>query len=397
VSRATELWQQLRASRGDDDEIYPVLADVLLEAGDPLGELMSVQLEIPSARKHHLLALRIRERDLLVQLHARLVGGLPAGEYMVRRGVVAAARLGVGFVASPRVLAERTFLDELWLRVNFDPKSVVDHPATPGVRTLVFGIPKNVRSTPLGLPRLEDLRVLAAGDETCDLIAANPSITSVTLDRVRIERYASVAKFLGQVTTLKLRTWIAPGVMEDLVDAPIEHLEVLRVPGHEVGVFIPRLVARALPKLRELDLRGVDLGGATRTHDPMTQAGVSALLSSPLRPTKLGLGVAEITNLEPLWTSPLAAGLEELIVERIALSVRDTQALAALPRLVKLTLLGCKLDDAAAAPLISPRWQLLDLRDNPGITARGPLVEALGGDAVLAHTDAPGTQWIEVT
>jgi hypothetical protein len=352
MSELDELWRQLREAP-HDAALHPVLADALIEAGDPLGELMSVQLDIEVSRGHELIALRARERELLATLRRRLLGGLPRGDYKVKRGLVAGARFGAGFTQDPAILAERTFLDEVTLRVNFDPIVVRDHPATRWLKTIVFGIPRNVAATPLGLPLLEELRVLAAPDVTCDLIVANPTVKRAVLDRVRLDGFASLAKILPQLVELKLRTWIAPGVMRDFVEAPLEHLEVLRVPGHECGSFIPALVARDLPKLRELDLRGVDLEGATQTADPMTDAHMIALARSPLRPAKLGVGVSAVTarGLRDVLDAPIAASIEELIVEAITLDADDVRAICALPRIGKLQLIRCGIADDTRATL----------------------------------------------
>jgi uncharacterized protein (TIGR02996 family) len=364
------LWRQVRANPRDA-AVLTVLADALIEAGDPRGELMSVQLDTETARGHDLLALRQRERDLLAQLRDRLLAGLPTGSYQIRRGLVAVAQLGGGFVTDAVKLAMHTHLDELWLRLNFDPLVVKDHPAVRHVRTLVYGIPKNVSPTPLGLPCLEELRVLAGPAATCALVKSNPTIKRVTLDRVRLDEYASLARILPQLVQLKLRTWIPPNVMRELVGGAIEHLEVLRVPGHETGRYIARLVGRDLPKLRELDLRGVDLQGATLTPDPMTDAEMAALAASPLRPKKLAVGVTQVTaaGLRAVIESPLAAELAELVVESIPLGNDDLAAISRLPKLARLHVLKCNVSDAA----------------------RKDLVSALGGDVVF--DDA--SPWIE--
>jgi uncharacterized protein (TIGR02996 family) len=91
MSRDLDALRAAVTADPDADAPREVLADALLEAGDPQGELIRIQLE--AARDPANGELAQRERDLVNAVGPALVRNLPEGSYRLHRGTIAAARL----------------------------------------------------------------------------------------------------------------------------------------------------------------------------------------------------------------------------------------------------------------------------------------------------------------
>ena len=94
------------------------------------------------------------------------------------------------------------------------------------------------------------------------------------------------------------------------------------------------------------------------------------LAALPPQTTRLDVDSVLLTRDRAL---ALATGLEQLLVRGEAQAAGQTwQAIASLPKLRSLEIVGCTLDDAAIAQLIGSDWlRELTLRDCPGLTAQG--------------------------
>jgi uncharacterized protein (TIGR02996 family) len=328
----------------DDDQPRMVVADWLQQQGDPLGELIAVQLEI--ARLDVVpKSLRDREENLLVAFRPRW---LPVGANVdFVRGFADTVKLELPF--------ERELLDQ-----------VVD--VSPLLRTIVFAFPRDIYRWQLRRP-WEDasLRALQhvtglhmGGFETDD--AGVDSL--LALDLPRLDRLAmrSMALRPSHVKKLATRNWReldlhANAVGNRGIDALAgqSNLAVLDVGSNGV-TDAGALVLAALPlerlSLRRSQLarvpgkfpvlRSLDLSCCDLSPKYFAEYQMPSLVELSLRET----GLTDI-GLDALADTPLAAKLTTLDVGLN--SITDVALFQRFPALRRLNISGNPLAQAAKA------------------------------------------------
>ncbi|MCP3102216.1 TIGR02996 domain-containing protein [Myxococcus sp. K15C18031901] len=158
----------------EDDELRAVLADVLLEAGHPRGELLSLQL---AARERTLTPTeRKREKQLLQDSRAELLGPLDAAlkpESTFSRGFLSRAVLKQGNATSIATAIAKSVGHPLWATVEHlegrGDRDVTLHPVMKALRSLAhsdLGPVKLARH----LPHLESIVCRSPEDGWAEVI-----------------------------------------------------------------------------------------------------------------------------------------------------------------------------------------------------------------------------------
>lgn len=309
------LWAELLA-RPDDDGPRRVLADLLLERGDPRGELLAVQLELAAAAPADpkRTALVAAQRRLLDAHRGRWAPDDPRLQVEFERGLP--CRVTVtdpsAFAAFPAFL-ERNPIQHLRLTSTrgLSIERLGAAPWLSRLRTLALVNPRLVRTSAGPLPKLgaEELGALlesrglrhvdalrighhALGDVGAMVLAANapgvlPALRSLSLEDCGVGEIGAQAlartKWLGALESLDLaENELGPGGVEALAFARsagrLERLGLARTAMGDRGALMlataPRLVT-----LKALDVAGNRIGalGAQALLDSRSLAGLQAL------------------------------------------------------------------------------------------------------------------------
>jgi uncharacterized protein (TIGR02996 family) len=422
-------------SAPDDDAPRLVLADQLLERGDPRGEFIRLQVEIarlPEERWEEKLALEERAAELWAEHRFRFVaddvGEAEHAQWRYERGFAAMAWLDEGPV---EVLRRAPLLRFLSLQRDFDVPSVVPLLAA--------------------LPLLETLHVENLDVEDATKLVAAPVLPghlALSSARRGVTAIVAASSAAGALRHLDVRSsFVDDGDLTAL--AGMGQLEELAVFGDLQGDLAPLLRSDALVRLRALDMRIVDeallavspflpqlvklrvgqhlslssLSRATSLGDltiwrtepyPAHELRVLAALRLPLHTLALpsheiqpdGLEVLVAMGLTSLnlhrnllagglavLGTPAAASLRTLILSECRLTEEDAATLAASPHLADLTTLHLEQNSLGAegwrrliaSPYLRPHRIVLDHPGDEEVLAAG---KARFGGA-LVHGGAP--------
>jgi uncharacterized protein (TIGR02996 family) len=389
----------------DDDAPREVLADALLEAGDPQGELIHLQLR--TALAPHDRDLGMRERELVSSVGPAIVRGLPRGGYLLRRGSPERARLQASlFTADAAEILRRRGpvleldlhepglaafcasapLDGLRAIRLHEPDLTMDE-----LRELARRLPPSVREigvfdsehgadlarlfTQLPLRRLavsgfrDPLEVALAlvessideidfsepglGDDGAEALAAHPAIGrrgSLDLRECTVGA-RGVAALAASPRLAGLRTLVLDHILGD------DGARALAAPGAPLAASLEHIgiAELALPFRRPVNARAI-------TFD-----GIDALARGSF-PRLRSLSVAFFDsdeNMYPRW-GPIFANLERVELANVSLEPHDLRMLLdAAPRLRHLALRNCRITLVEHASFLAARdLDSLDLSGN---------------------------------
>ncbi|MBL8916900.1 MAG: TIGR02996 domain-containing protein [Archangium sp.] len=332
----------------DADDARQVYADALIEAGDPRGEFIQLQLSLegatPSAK-----ATELRARALRLFAEHREAWMAPFGSMVLwagwKRGMIDSVRAHASNLAgNPDALLAREPVTALELR------RVSNAEATAFAKKKAFA-------------RVRTLSVAECGTSAATLLSgALPNLSELDLSEAGINdaTWTKLAALLPQLTRLGLSH---NALSERSIDAllgnrRLSKLESLGLAGVVRGVTGAARVARnlALPALRSLDLshndwNDADLRSLSKNGAFRKLTGL-ALRENPLT------GAGAIDALAPL------TNLEELDLASVELGANGAAALAkTFKKLRRLELMQCNVG-AGAAHLAKRAWPLevLDLQ-----------------------------------
>lgn len=406
VATDATLLERIIASP-DDDDLRLVYADQLTASGDPLGELITVQVNLARAPDGPEAAvLRHRERELLERFRARWSGNLRGVDFRFERGFAVEARMQVEdlvthaaslWKAAP--LLERVHVSALnaW-RSDDALRLLVNQPGVARLRELhvTHGAPAiaAVVASATQLRGLEalSLRRLGVADSNVEELLAAPHLG--TLRRVDFRgnllaggamnalcqrplvKLGFAGNRLGQSSVSALGKATSLSALEAL---DLSHngigdvgLEVLGRAAHFANVKVLSL-AHVNATLRGVEALG---GGELAKHVTQLDLSGNALRAEGLRRVLSG-AFASLTHLDvseamlgddgvtALLESRGAAQLVSLELRRNALTWRAAKQLAegagALPRLEYVTVSGNPLGEKGVAVLKKalPRVQIV--------------------------------------
>jgi uncharacterized protein (TIGR02996 family) len=345
-------------ARPDDLDARRVYADALLEAGDPLGEFIRLDLEMAALpRFDPRRPICARRRGTLLEEHRTAWLG-PAADAVAgwnlffRNGFIERARIKPGS-SLVRLVAAAPVLRELDV-----------HTIMPRLEDEAF----TRRLTGLRLQQSLDV------DEIVSLTRQLPSLVRLELP-LRGMRPPEVPAALAALSTLSelTLTYVQADTLPAIAAASLPRLEKLTVFGRLSGPGLPALLGTTgYPALRRLVVRGSHAGNL---------AGI--VLPPSLRELDLG------TISEWAILSLLEGSHQDLEVLRLAQNhVGDPLAglltRRAWPHLRELDLRNNVLTDEGAevlAGIDAPQLQYLDVSDGrfrvPGLSALGPLARRL--------------------
>lgn len=333
----SELELQLRAAP-DDEKLLLVHADALQAAGDPRGELITVQLQLPEADA-------AREVERLVRAHrGALLGGLAGCDPAIvqcrwRHGYLDDVRLGAG-----RRTPDSTPLHQL--------AQLLELPDAWFVRTLRLGLPVQrdfgelVEAVIAARPRLPRLRELVVGDfevpDESELswveLGDVEGVFALALERVRLQ---GGSMRLGTIRAPSLRELeiVTGGLTEEnaaaLAVAELPAIEKLVVwfgdveygSFAELEVLAPLLASRAWPRLVHL--------GLCNAHftDALCEALPGSPLAAQVEVLELSMGtMSDDGALALARRIDRFPRLRRLVVDESYLTARGVEALEAVVR-----------------------------------------------------------------
>ena len=338
----------------DDDQPRMVIADWLQQQGDPLGELIAVQLEI--ARLDVVpKSLRDREESLLVAFRGRWLGEVVGVDVTFERGFADTVKLELPF--------EREMLDK-----------VID--ASPLLRTIVFGhsYRYNRPWEHASLRALQHVSGLHMGGFELDEVGL---AALLALDLPRLSRLGlrSMALLPAHVKKLVTRQWReldlhANSIGSRGVDYLAHQHELVTLDIGSNGVTEAGVQVLSQLPLRTLSLRRSDI---VRVPGKFSQLAALDLSACNLLPkhfaaydmpalVELSLRETGLTDmgLQMLADSPLAKRLERL--DLASNSLTDVAPLRAFPALKSVTISG--------NPLARARKDVKDALPNVRVYAR---------------------------
>lgn len=260
----TELLAQIRANP-DDDALRAVYADQLLAAGDPRGELITVELQLESAIGDERAALFQRRAELRAA-HAKQWWAIDPWKVYTRRGFPSRVTL-MRFLSLPAWL-EHEPVDEVQLLLlrTTDLDGLFASRRLAGIRGLILvNAGPRWLDTLIASPLADSLQSLELWSCEYDRMTARPSFDAFpALRRVRCCGLAQSHEWMA--------SWQG-----------LARVETLELPGCRVEgpLLEPLLAARAL---RAIDISGYPYGEAR------TKQLIDALARLPTRPTVRAIG-----------------------------------------------------------------------------------------------------------
>jgi uncharacterized protein (TIGR02996 family) len=417
----------------DDDAPREVLADALIEAGDPQGELIRVQLAAaldPTNRD-----LGLRERELVNLCGPTLVKELPLGSYLLRRGTIAAARMTCsGWLGAAAELRRRGPVHELQLydrasdaarqlcafgeldRLRALRIDVAGLDLT-AIRTLAARLPRSIRHLAMETWNLggAEARELAAlplrrlrFDSQTDAVGAAMALLESAIPEIDFTRSPlddegafaiAESSAIGRRPVLELSA-CALGPAGAMAIAASPHLAGLRELSVDTTIGETGLSALARATFAP-SLERLRIDSSFENYDPdqppprMTQAGLQAILGGAF-PRLRALSIA--VDGQAFDGGPLIAQLERL--ELVAPVIHPRQLRYLLAGAVRLRHLGLRrfwLDDPSVAAIVEEgALESVDLSDCdvPLLSEkRRALRRRFGWNAAL---DPPWEPWVQV-
>ena len=181
---ASELLDAVLANPADDDARI-VLGDVLLEQGDPRGELLALQMGAGDAK---------RERELVKQHAAHLLGALHSilRDYTFEKGFLSRATIKAGNARALESAIDRSVGDPLWATVEHlegGTHDLIMDPVMRSLRSLVGG--KARLADVSKLPYLDTLATSSSDDAWLALADGLSFMTLRDLDVQLSARHAA--------------------------------------------------------------------------------------------------------------------------------------------------------------------------------------------------------------